>query len=193
MGFKFKEVFVFIDIDDIYQEATQYKLVNNELIYNNLNDLQKNSSYIKSTKKNISFRKTLKIRFPLSYQILYQIKYYKVPKPVHRFHYKNQIAAWTYTNNITFNYDVNLGIKNSILALDKLYKLLKKNNIKLAIAIYPYPNQLLYDSLNSKQIKIWKKFCISRCSNFLNFFPVLFNNQNILDYDLAIKIKIIIF
>ena len=73
--------------------------------------------------------------------------------------------------------------------MDKLYKLLKKNNIKLAIGIYPYPNQLLYDSLNSKQIKIWENFCISRCSNFLNFFPVLFNNQNMLDYDLAIKIK----
>ena len=59
--------------------------------------------------------------------------------------------------------------------MEKLYNLLQENNIKLSVAVYPHPGQILYDEVNSKQVKIWKKFCENKCHKFFNFFPSFFN------------------
>ena len=34
--------------------------------------------------------------------------------------------------------------------MTELYKLLEKNNIKLSLAVYPWPQQLEFDDVNSK-------------------------------------------
>ena len=59
--------------------------------------------------------------------------------------------------------------------MKKLHKLLEENEIKLSVAVYPWPGQLLHDQENSLQVKIWKKFCENRCSRFINYFPVFFD------------------
>ena len=86
-------------------------------------------------------------------------------------------SAWTYNQEITGYRDggVEEGIKNSLLYMKKLHKLLEENEIKLSVAVYPWPGQLLHDQENSLQVKIWKKFCENRCSRFINYFPVFFD------------------
>ena len=45
----------------------------------------------------------------------------------------------------------------------------------MSLAIYPWPQQLLNDNVNSKHVKMWKEFCVSKCENFINFFPFFFD------------------
>ena len=55
--------------------------------------------------------------------------------------------------------------------MDKLLKLLKKNNIDLTVAVYPWPNQIWHEDLDSKQVKLWEEWCNINQIKFINFFP----------------------
>ena len=59
--------------------------------------------------------------------------------------------------------------------MQELYKLTQQHGIKLSVAIYPLPQQVLFDVENSKQVQIWKKFCENRCEYFINSFQSFFN------------------
>ena len=65
-----------------------------------------------------------------------------------------------------------------IQAMTKLFELLKENQIKLSLAVYPWPQQLQYDNSNSKHVKMWKNFCAGKCYKFINFFPLFFEKKN---------------
>ena len=58
------------------------------------------------------------------------------------------------------------------------YKILSKNNIKLSLAVYPWPHQLENDVVNSIHVKIWQEFCQNKCEKFINYFPIFFEKIN---------------
>ena len=149
-NFKIKELIVFIDISDIQDEFQRSKihqaLLNNEV--KNLSEItegviiEKKVNQKQKLKKNVKF--ILRDKFPFSYRLLYEIKYFYLPQPKYRYHYGYNRSVWSYDQKLA-NYDVQFGIKNSIKSMDKLYVLLSKNNIKLSVAVYPWVNNLLYD------------------------------------------------
>ena len=63
--------------------------------------------------------------------------------------------------------------------MNKLYSLCEKNNIKLSIAVYPWPAQIREMAMNNTdsnlQVDIWRDFCTYRCDHFINMFPRYFN------------------
>ena len=59
--------------------------------------------------------------------------------------------------------------------MQELYKLTQQHGIKLSVAIYPLPQQVLFDVENSKQAQIWREFCENRCEYFINSFPTIFS------------------
>lgn len=93
---------------------------------------------------------------------------------------------WTIDKKIYDKY-CKFGMTKMIEYVDKLYLLLKKNNIKMSIAVYPLPSQIWYEDLNSIQVKVWKNFSNARDIDFINFFN-LFVRQNISDKE---KIQIL--
>ena len=57
--------------------------------------------------------------------------------------------------------------------MENLVNFLKKNQIEYSIAVYPWPQQLLFDEQNSIHVKIWKDFCEKNsCKYFFDFFKV---------------------
>ena len=183
-GFNFKELIVFIDISDIKDESNRYKIHQNLLGHKlkNLNEITKNKTIEEKV-----FKSTLANKFPFSYRLLYEIRYFYLPQPKYRYHYKYNPSVWSYDQKFA-SYDVELGIKSSIKSMDKLYNLLKQNNIKLSIAVYPWVNNLLYDKKNSNVVKIWEKFCINKCFRFYNYFDDFFKNKNKLSKKDALKL-----
>ena len=111
----------------------------------------------------------------------FNIKFNKVDTKSKNLFKSINVERGNWTHNISeWN---NYGIKGRDLAkkhLEKLLDLCDKNNIKVALVIYPWPGQILYDKVNSKHVNIWKKFCEQRCENFINLFPLFFDeiNQN---------------
>ena len=174
-GISFEHLIVFIDISDVQDEAEIYKdcghYVCERIFYGR-------NSFL------IDLRIKLVKSLPLHYNFYKKVKYLVLKRPT-RFYDKETSyldkdfnrSAWTYNQEISGYGDggVEEGIKNSLLHMRKLHKLLEENEIKLSVAVYPLPGQLLYDQENSLQVKIWKKFCENRCSQFINYFPVFFD------------------
>ena len=89
----------------------------------------------------------------------------------------NLKSLWTFSQSENIEgYDLSLkeGNEEMVKTMNQLYDLLKQNNIKLSVAVYPWPQQLLYDTIDSLQVKIWENFCLNKCENFINYFPLFF-------------------
>ena len=174
-NFKFKHIVVFIDISDLYDDNTFYKL-NDDFSVSEKNAKQ----------KNLKIRKFLRYNFPLTNYYMFVIKMNnrlnkKVP-PLNSekltFDERTaQKAKWTYQNDdIIEGYDEPVSKTQSemINSMSMLYDLLEKNNIELSLAVYPWPQQLLNKDFNSKHVRMWKNFCVNKCKNFINYFPFFF-------------------
>ena len=81
---------------------------------------------------------------------------------------------WTHVESTD---EIKKGINNSIKHMTSLHNFLKTEDISLSIAVYPQPGQIIHDSKNSKQVKIWKKFCRNKCKHFINLFPTFFDEK----------------
>ena len=90
-------------------------------------------------------------------------------------------AQWTYSSEkFVKGYwsPVQSAQKEMIETMNRLYGILSEKNIPLTVVIYPWPQQLEFDRLNSKHTQMWEKFCESKCKNFINLFPVFFKEQD---------------
>ena len=179
-GFKFNEIIFFIDISDLYDDNVNYKL-NEDLTI----------SEIDFKNKGLKRRKFLRTNFPLTNYYMYVVKksrqlnrkksekQEKSITPV--FDKKaNYKAEWTYynrENHLEYLGTIKEGQKNLINIMSKIYSMLKKNNIKMTIAVYPWPQQLKNDKINSKHVVMWEEFCKTRCNNFINYFPLFFEEK----------------
>ncbi len=180
-GYSFKNLFVYVDISDVHDEAKKYKIKNNKIVR------KKNPVVIK-------FQKKINQYFPVISKFNKKLKNVLIPNLKEKYFGKKtnsctyldkcyQKSSWTYNNTA---YD-EIYIEKGIHSMEKLYELLKKNNINLSIGIYPWPGQLLYDTEDSKQVKIWKNFCENKCDYFINNFPIFFDLNNKLGSQQVIK------
>ena len=177
-NYHFDHVVVFIDVSDLYDDNTFY-LLNDDL-----------SVWEKNAKdKNLKRRKFLRYNFPLTNYYMYVIKMnnrinkeappLKSLKPIYTSK-ANLKAEWTYNlqDNINGYADpITKTKKEMINNIEKLYTLLKKNNIKMSLAVYPWPQTLKNDTVNSEHVKMWEEFCFDKCEKFINFFPFFFNEK----------------
>ena len=178
-GFKFDHVIIFIDISDFYDDTNFYSIDKN---------LKVTEKY--SEKKNLKRRKFLRNNFPLTNFYMFVLKKYKFTKEEKQLdNNENPIftdkvnlkAKWTYSKTDKIEgYDLGIRDGNQIMVnhMEKLYEILSKNNIKLSLAVYPWPHQLENDVVNSKHVKIWQEFCQNKCEKFINYFPIFFEKMN---------------
>ena len=178
-GFKFDHVVVFIDISDFYDDINFYS------IDESLKVTEKNYK-----KKNLKRRKFLRNNFPLTNFYMFVLKKYKFTKEEKQLdNNENPIftdkvnlkAKWTYSKTDKIEgYDLGIREGNQIMVkhMEKLYEILSKNNIKLSLAVYPWPHQLENDVVNSIHVKIWQEFCQNKCEKFINYFPIFFEKMN---------------
>ena len=177
-GYKFEHLILFVDLSDLYDDNTFYKL--NE----DLSVTEKNSKA-----KNLKRRKFLRYNFPLTNYYMYVIKMNnRLNKEVPPLKSQNPIfsdkankkAKWSYqTTDIIDGYDepISKTQNEMIQVISKLFELLRENQIKLSLAVYPWPQQLQYDKINSKHVKMWQSFCEGKCHKFINFFPYFFEEK----------------
>ena len=89
-------------------------------------------------------------------------------------------AKWSYQKtDFVDGYDEPISKTQSemIQTMTKLFELLEKNQIKLSLVVYPWPQQLQYDKRNSKHVEMWKSYCEEKCYKFINFFPYFFDEK----------------
>ena len=176
-GLKIDSVIVFLDISDIDDEANYY-----EQCQNNSNVCHQKEIMNLELKKEImnlelnsldSIKNENDFIFPLFNFIQVKLKEIKrIIKPKDYIYRKNFIRSeWTHNNFEEYKE----GLENSIKYMTELSETLNKKDIKLSLAVYPHPATLIHDKKNSRHVKIWKDFCKNKCLNFINLFPIFFD------------------
>jgi len=171
----FDHIILFIDISDLYDDNVFYKL-NNDYSVNVRN----------FNSKRLKKKKFLRNNFPLTNYYMYVIKMTSFKKkdddPERNdkpFFYEKSLlkAKWTYSKKDIISgylHPISKTQKEMIQNIEKLHNLLSEKNIKLSIVVYPWPQQLENNDVNSKHVKMWKNFCENKCYKFIDLFPFFF-------------------
>ena len=172
-GYRFKELVVYIDISDIQDEAN-YAIVDGKVV-ETIEDTSKHRRFPVAHfgYKGLRDRLGNEFEFFKRKEDVHEDQL-NLGDPVYRRDYSR--SAWTYNSSIGGygKLAVNGSIDKSVAMMEKIYELCKANGIKLSIAVYPWPGQILYDVEESRQVKIWRDFCDGKCANFYNSFPTFF-------------------
>jgi hypothetical protein len=69
---------------------------------------------------------------------------------------------------------VEAGIAKEKMKMDLLWQELAKRNIPISVVVYPWPAQLIYDNVCSREVRIWQDWCAGKCKRFVTAFPEFF-------------------
>jgi lysophospholipase L1-like esterase len=168
-GIKFKHLVVFVDISDLQDDSTRY-IINSK---GSIPNLRKIANKIELNKPS-AVRVLIVDNFRLT-TVLYRYVRYDLFGPPQDLHRQSiNISNWTYNSDSEGYGDLGVdhAIDLSINHMKELYKLIKLNDIKLSVGVYPWPDQIFNDKLiGNRQSKIWKDFCAYRCEMYIDLFP----------------------
>lgn len=188
VGFKFNEVIVFIDISDIEDEAIYHSLDEHGNVVRK--DSRKDQAdNIKKEHINAAAKmaKNSKL-FLRNNSILFYYILYKLPSMIginddeKKYNMNLERSLWT-TDKKAYDEYGKEGLKRCSLYMDKLYRLLKSSGISLTVAVYPWPDQVLTDSLDSIQVVYWRKWCAEHNVPFINYFPYFLTGKTTKEKD----------
>jgi hypothetical protein len=180
---KFNHIIIAPDISDIQDEALTYKLCNDgRTIAKEYSECIKNELRKKIQNKVSTFVSAYlpnsKIFYFIIKDLLRNFRDFLKNEPKineklniiqHNENFEDR-GGWTY--NLDSNSYGKLGAKSAIqtteLNMKKIYDLLNKNNIKLSIVVYPWPNQLKNDVEDHLHVKMWREFCVKKCEHFID-------------------------
>jgi hypothetical protein len=63
------------------------------------------------------------------------------------------------------------GIAKEKAKMTLLWQELAKRNIPISVVVFPYPAQLVFDTTDSRQVRIWREWCEGKCKRFISLFP----------------------
>ena len=174
-GYKFKRVIIYFDISDIYDDNRKYRFIDDKIS-------RKKSAVLSD------IQRTLKLSFPF---LAYSLKTLKndvfkksdIVDKCSYLDYCHEKSSWTFNNKFFGDKEINKSLK----FMEMTYELLRKNDIKMSVGIYPWPAQILYDNSQSKLVKLMKNFCINKCEFFFNNFTEFFNETTSTDKEKIIS------
>ncbi|RJQ48959.1 MAG: hypothetical protein C4538_02905, partial [Nitrospiraceae bacterium] len=193
-GLKFNELIVFIDMSDIYDEAYCYTLgANGNVIYLNekvclgqdTGNTKQNEIQQQNTQRDIQSRvkEFLRNNTIINYFVLNKVFDFIMHKEEHpvydydnvpKYMISGKRGMWTMNDQLYEEFGKR-GLEKGSLYMGKLVQLARKHNIKLTIAVYPWPAQIFHNDLNSRQVSFWKEFAAENKIGFLNYFPCFLN------------------
>jgi len=66
------------------------------------------------------------------------------------------------------------GLAKEQAKMTLLWQELQKHNIPISVVVYPYPSQLVHDSVESRQVRMWREWCEGKCKRFVTVYPEFF-------------------
>ncbi len=187
-GIDIDEVIVFIDNSAVQLEAAFYHDIDNTGAVAGLG-MEKHHP---ATSWYVKFRRKVAQHFALTSQIfrlldwlqqpLVRLGYYHLPADYFGDPFDFEISAWTYRNvNESDAYPagyaplgVDGGIAKEEAKMTTLWQLLQSHNIPLSIVVSPHLAQLVHDTEDSRQVRIWRQWCQGRCKRFITVLPAFF-------------------
>jgi hypothetical protein len=174
-GYQIDEVMVFIDMSDVQDEAAFYRDIDaSGAVDGPARQLWNRSGYMKYRffiSKHLSLTDSIVSFFE---RLLAERGYYDAVNAS-----DVEWAAWTYrkvdeTDPSPAGFaplGVEGGIAKEKAKMTLLWQELNERNIPISVVVYPYAGQIIYDSADSRQVRIWREWCEGKCKRFISLFP----------------------
>jgi len=180
IGLQFDELIVYLEVSDIQDEASIYKLNDTGVSSALKGTVSRRTKTLQSELINEntilwawlkSLRK--KEKPSISRESIFSKKEtqtYKKSINLHR-------GSWTYDENIYKEYGEK-GLKLSATYMENLLKTLTAHGIKMTLAVYPWPGQIFHDNVDSKHVIFWENWAKQNKVRFVNHFTDFFLTKN---------------
>ena len=179
-GVEIDDVIVFIDISDAQDEAALYRDKDASGAVAGLG--RKFTSNTRYSKLRQWVTKHLLITDDIVEFVernLVRLGYYHLDRGDGGNEFDQERGAWTYrkvsdTEPFETGY-APLGLEGGIAKekskMTLLWQELEKRDIPISVVVYPHPAQVLHDTADSRQVRIWREWCAGKCKRFISLFP----------------------
>lgn len=194
-GIHFDEVIVFIDISDVQDEAAFYHDVDAS---GAVGRPQENGRALKGLQytRAARWRNFIAQHLFLTNHLvgfvqktLVRLGYYHLTTGLLGDIFDLERSAWTYrqVNESEGFYPSQsgygpLGVQGGIAReeskMTTLWQELAARGIPISVVVYPWPAQLAHDTVDSRQVEVWKDWCQGKCRRFISLFPAFFAVKN---------------
>jgi hypothetical protein len=79
-------------------------------------------------------------------------------------------GLWTVRDEV-YDAFAALGNERCVAHMDALAELLRARGIPLTVVVYPWPAQVWFHDLDSRQVHLWRDWSAARGARFVNIFP----------------------
>ncbi|MGC2108187.1 MAG: hypothetical protein WA655_01635 [Candidatus Korobacteraceae bacterium] len=184
-GVEIDEVVVFLDSSAVQLEAAFYRDVDSDGAVTAIPPEEQHSAASGYSR----FRKWVGHHFALTYQALRFAERVQGPLVRHGFYhlpgdyfgdpFDAELSAWSYrpvneTEPFAAGYaplGVAAGAAKAEAKMSLLWEELAKRNIPLTVVVYPQLAQVLHDTADSREVKLWRHWCEGKCKRFVSVFP----------------------
>ncbi len=172
VGLDFDHLIVFLDISDIEDEVKRYDLQDGRVV-----GLMSQSSKVKDFV--YEYTGLMKNLWTLSRNVQ------KVMFPTHedlrseeerRYGINQGKSLWTVDEKAFDEYGRD-GLEKAQQHMDLLYQLLHRHQKEMTIAVYPWPDQIVRNDLDSRQVIFWQEWADQHSVRFFNFFPLFISTK----------------
>jgi hypothetical protein len=181
-GVKFDEVIVFIDISDAQDEAAFYRDASPSGAVDGPEEIRHNDSWY------ASLRSFITRHLLITNSVVDFVERRAVRAGIYHLNvghgqlFDLERSAWTYRQvSETTPYEVGyaplgleVGIGKERAKMTLLWQELKGRGIPVSVVVYPWPAQVAHDTVDSRQVQIWREWCEGKCNRFISVFPAFF-------------------
>ena len=179
VGLEFDHVIVFIDISDIEDEGRFYWFDADRNVQSEAKKRQEGKKTQKKFKDILAENTILQSYLRLSLRRLrYQLRALRGEDMKHAVGLDRSL--WTVDEKLYREYGEQ-GLKTAAKHMEELYWLLRERGIGLTIAVYPWPDQILRQDLDSIQVRFWQSWANRHQITLLNFFPDFIDDRQAMD------------
>jgi hypothetical protein len=182
-GVSFDEAIVFIDISDAQDEASFYRDANasGAVAIPHLHYFNRN--WYSNLRMAISGHFLLtNYVYELFEKALVGFGCYHLDRGNNGNEFDFEKSAWTYrpvSNTLPFEagygpVGLEGGIAKEKAKMTLLWQEMAQRGISLSVVVYPYPAQIVHDTVDSRQVRIWREWCAGKCQRFITVFPAFF-------------------
>ncbi|HVO10609.1 MAG TPA: SGNH/GDSL hydrolase family protein [Vicinamibacteria bacterium] len=173
VGLRFDELVVFIDISDILDE-TAYRLDSDDhVVLTGLVRRRAEQAAERWGRGRASGTLQAVGRFLDGHTLLLARGWDAVAGRLEPLHYG---AGWTFDASLMAEYG-QAGLARARERMDALAALLAGRGIRLTVAVYPWPDQVLMRDRASLQARVWREWASAHGAAFLDYFPVFITDE----------------
>jgi hypothetical protein len=186
-GLDFDEAIVFIDISDVQDEAGLVSDIDESGAVRLARNQYHYQTWYSHLRKFVSTYLVLtNYVWELGERVLVGAGYYHVDHGFNGNVFNLERSGWTYRKVVEDQpfelgfapLGVEGGIAKEKRKMDLLYDDLAKRNIPISVVVYPWPAQLIYDKVDSREVQIWREWCRGKCKRFVDIFPEFFAEKD---------------